>query len=84
MSKTYCTETILREWLRSVMDVTLGNNPDATHYFYLPVKQIENIVIEEVYRYLMQHRFRAPRQTTADICDVNVKTVSRTINNFSK
>ena len=77
-------EAIFREWLRSVMKVTLGDNPDATRYFYLPIKRMDEIAIEEVYLYLMRHQFHAPRQTTADICDISIKTVSRTVNKISK
>lgn len=72
-------ELAFRLWVRSILEKELGNNSDAVHGFSFPIKRLYQIAIEEVFRYLMRHYHRAPRETAARILDIAPKTVSRAI-----
>lgn len=79
MAKTIILENAFRMWVRSMLESYVGNDVDQANHFYLPLRHIVVIAIEEVYFYLDRHDIPAPRKTTADILKIDPKTVSRTI-----
>ena len=81
MKKSFEAEEQFRLWVRQVLANELGNDPDAPRRFSFPIKRLNQIAIEEIYLHLMRNNVRAPQKTTADIFEIDPKTVSRTINN---
>lgn len=79
MAKTVILENAFRLWIRSMLDLYVGNDADKANHLYLPLRRLAVIAIEEVYFYLDRHNLPAPRKTTANILKIDPKTVSRTI-----
>ena len=84
MKNSFEAEEQFRLWVREVLKNVLGDDPDAPHRFSFPVKRLLQIAIEEIYFHLMRNNVRAPQKTAADILEIDPKTVSRTINNYSE
>ena len=66
-----------RQWLREQLQTRL-NTPADTHQaevLYLPLRELEQITIEELYFHLMRCGIRAPQRTTASILAISRETV---------
>ena len=72
-----------RAWLRETLQQTLGNNTENTDFISLPVKNLMQISIEEVYLYLMRKQWPSPQKTTAEILEISRNWVSHAIKKLS-
>ena len=78
------SEIAFRQWMRTMLEQMLGDQPDSVHRVSFPVKRFVLIAIEEVFRYLCRKCWRAPQQTAADILQIDQKSVSRAIKKHFK
>ena len=73
-----------RLFLCNYLQENLSPNTSNIREINIPVRELCDQTVAEVFLHLNRIGYHAPQQTTADICSVSTKTVSRTINNFSK
>ena len=76
-------DEMYRAWLRETLQQTLGNNAENTDFISLPVKNLMQISIEEVYLYLMRKQWPSPPKTTAEILELHRHWVSHAIEKLS-
>ena len=76
-------DEMYRAWLRETLQQTLGNTAENTDFISLPVKNLMQISIEEVYLYLMRKQWPSPQKTTAEILEIGKVSVWRAIKKLS-
>ncbi len=77
--KSINSEDAFRLWVRTMLEQMLGDEPSNVRYGIFPIKRFTQIAIEEVFLYISRKQWRAPQKSTADMMEINVSTVSRTI-----
>jgi len=76
-------ENAYRTWLRETLETTLGNDSENTGWVSLPVKDLMQITITELYRYLVRKNWPSAQKTTAEVLEINRKSVLRAIAKIS-
>ena len=76
-------ENAYRMWVRETLETTLGNDPDNAGWVSLPVKNLMQITIVELYRYLVRKNWPSAQKTTAEVMEIHRKSVLRAIAKFS-
>ncbi len=77
--KSINSKDAFRLWVRTMLEQMLGDEPSNVRYGIFPIKRFTQIAIEEVFLYISRKQWRAPQKSTADMMEINVSTVSRTI-----
>ena len=77
---TIVIEEEFRLWLRSMLEKYIGDDEEQAHHFYIPWNRWFVIASKEIFRYLMLHYWRGPKNLTADILKKDRETTSRAIN----
>lgn len=68
-----------RLWYREQFRQFVGEDPDNTDYFLFPMKDLQNIIIEETHSCLVSISHPSPQKTTAEILEIDRKTVQRAL-----
>lgn len=72
-------EERFRVWLRAQLNEVLADDPQNAGFVSLPVKQLTQICIEEVFLYLVRKNWPSAQKTTAEILEIGKVSVWRAI-----
>ena len=72
-------EERFRVWLRAQLNEVLADESENTGFVGLPVKELTQICIEEVYGYLVQKNWPRAQKTTAEVLEISREWVSHAI-----
>lgn len=76
-------EERFRVWLRAQLKEVLGDEAENMEFVGLPVKELTQICFEEVYAYLVLKKWEGAQTRTAEILEIDRRTVLRAIDKKS-
>ena len=77
-------ENAYRMWVREMMEKSLADDQENVGWVSLPVKNLMQITIVEVYRYLVRKNWPSAQKSTAEILEISRNWVSHAIKKDSK